>query len=110
MPLISPTRFYQPHAGLFVGGGGGGGSTTLTVTASAAINGAFTTITPFSMSVGSYNATTNDLFLFFGSDTAGVTNSITVGGVSVTTGQINADAKTGVFLYSKGKWCFCLGR
>lgn len=81
---------------------GGGGSTTITVTDGSAQTGAFGSLPSFSMAVGSYNAASDDLFFFSGSDQASANNPPTIGGVVATQGSVNADTKTGVFYIPRG--------
>jgi len=80
----------------------GGGSPTITITGSSAQNGGFGSLGSFSMAVGSYNASTDDLIFFAGADFAYTSTAPTIGGVLATVGTQNADNQTSVYYIPKG--------
>lgn len=93
--------------GMFPGPGtvhsaGGGSSPTITMTSASAQNGSFGPLSSFSMAMGSYNATADDLILFSGADFSYGTTAPTIGGVLATVGQQNADNQTSVYYIPRG--------
>lgn len=80
----------------------GGGSPTITITSSSAQNGGFGSLGSFSMAVGSYNATTDDLIFFAGADFGFSGTGPTIGGVVATVDAINGDSQTAVYHIPRG--------
>jgi hypothetical protein len=87
-------------------GGGGGGSPTIFLTASLAADNAFAgpTFPTATLAVGSYNPTTDDLFVFVGSQGPAFTG-VTVqpaGASAVSALEVNADSQTGIWVIPRG--------